>query len=160
MMARYGVAGADELIQTFRELGKTPTAAQRRKARFAALEPIKAEAAANLDRNRSVVTGALKAALTITDSDEKPNRSVLGIKKGIINGQSPSSTAHLVEFGTRPHFQPNRFGGIMHPGARPKPFMRPAAETAMGKAKDAYAESLIEQVVEAAARVASRRPRR
>lgn len=34
--------------------------------------------------------------------------------------------AHLVEFGTAPHAQPNR--GIMHPGARPFPFFRPAFE--------------------------------
>lgn len=33
---------------------------------------------------------------------------------------------HLVEFGTAPHWQPRR--GIMHPGARPKPFFRPAFE--------------------------------
>lgn len=32
----------------------------------------------------------------------------------------------FLEFGTAPHFQPRRFGGIMHPGARPFPFMRPA----------------------------------
>lgn len=37
--------------------------------------------------------------------------------------------AHLVEFGTAPHFQPNRRGGIMHPGARPKPFFTPAFES-------------------------------
>lgn len=34
--------------------------------------------------------------------------------------------AHLVEFGTAPHAQPRR--GIMHPGARPFPFFRPAFE--------------------------------
>jgi HK97 gp10 family phage protein len=33
---------------------------------------------------------------------------------------------HLVEFGTMRHWQPNRFGGIWHPGARPYPIMRPA----------------------------------
>ncbi len=37
--------------------------------------------------------------------------------------------AHLVEFGTRPHFQPNRRGGIMHPGATAKPFFAPAFES-------------------------------
>lgn len=36
--------------------------------------------------------------------------------------------AHLVEFGTAPHWQPNWRGGWMHPGARPKPFFRPAFE--------------------------------
>ncbi len=37
--------------------------------------------------------------------------------------------AHLVEFGTRPHFQPKRRGGIMHPGANAKPFFTPAFES-------------------------------
>jgi hypothetical protein len=40
--------------------------------------------------------------------------------------------AHLVEFGTAPHEQPRR--GIMHPGARPKPFFRPAFEGNKGVA--------------------------
>ena len=35
--------------------------------------------------------------------------------------------AHLVEFGTAPHAQPRR--GIMHPGASPKPFFRPAFDS-------------------------------
>lgn len=34
--------------------------------------------------------------------------------------------AHLVEFGTAPHWQPGR--GVMHPGAKPEPFARPAFE--------------------------------
>lgn len=34
--------------------------------------------------------------------------------------------AHLVEFGTAPHWQPKR--RYMHPGARPRPFFRPAYE--------------------------------
>jgi hypothetical protein len=35
---------------------------------------------------------------------------------------------HLVEYGSAPHWQPNRFGGVQHPGARPFPHMRPAFE--------------------------------
>lgn len=36
--------------------------------------------------------------------------------------------AHLVEFGTAPHWQPHYRGGWMHPGARPTPFARLAFE--------------------------------
>lgn len=32
--------------------------------------------------------------------------------------------AHLVEGGTKPHWQPRR--GVMHPGAKRKPFLEPA----------------------------------
>jgi hypothetical protein len=38
--------------------------------------------------------------------------------------------AHLVEFGTLPHYQPRR--RVMHPGARPKPFIRPAFDSKKG----------------------------
>lgn len=37
--------------------------------------------------------------------------------------------AHLVEFGTAPHFQKNFKGGFNHPGARAQPFFRPAFDS-------------------------------
>lgn len=43
--------------------------------------------------------------------------------------------AHLVEYGTAPHAQPNR--GIIHPGARPFPFFRPAFEATKNEVVDA-----------------------
>jgi len=41
----------------------------------------------------------------------------------------PSKTAHLIEFGTRPHVI-RRKGGIVvqHPGTAPRPFIRPSIE--------------------------------
>jgi hypothetical protein len=44
--------------------------------------------------------------------------------------------AHLVEFGTAPHWQPNWRGGSLHPGARPYPFARPAFEAKKGGVAD------------------------
>lgn len=43
-------------------------------------------------------------------------------------GKRARKLAHLLEFGTSPHFQPNLFGGFMHPGAQAHPFMTPAYE--------------------------------
>lgn len=37
--------------------------------------------------------------------------------------------AHLVEYGTAPHHQPNFKGGFDHPGSDPHPFFRPAFES-------------------------------
>lgn len=37
--------------------------------------------------------------------------------------------AHLVEYGTAPHNQPNFKGGFDHPGSEPHPFFRPAFES-------------------------------
>lgn len=42
----------------------------------------------------------------------------------ITAGDSFVRYAHLVEFGTRPHFQPKR--GRMHPGTKAQPFFYPA----------------------------------
>jgi HK97 gp10 family phage protein len=36
----------------------------------------------------------------------------------------PVKYAHLLEFGTAPHYQPGR--GVVHPGSRPEPFLTPA----------------------------------
>jgi HK97 gp10 family phage protein len=47
--------------------------------------------------------------------------------------QVPTKIAHLVEFGTRPHVQPDR-GGVIHPGSRQQPFMRPAWDTKKNEA--------------------------
>lgn len=37
--------------------------------------------------------------------------------------------AHLIEFGTAPHVQPRFKKGFSHPGARPRPFFRPAFDS-------------------------------
>lgn len=47
--------------------------------------------------------------------------------------------AHLVEFGTAPHWQPKWNGGWMHPGARPKPVLRPAYEARKREVLDVFA---------------------
>lgn len=44
-------------------------------------------------------------------------------------GRRAMKLAHLVEFGTKPHFQRRFRGGYMHPGASPHPFFRPAYES-------------------------------
>jgi len=50
----------------------------------------------------------------------------------------PRNYAHMVEFGTRAHYL--GAGGKQHPGARPKPFLRPAFESKIDAAKARFAE--------------------
>lgn len=158
-MASTGrVSGAKELASAFRSIGRGPTAAQRRKARQTALEPIKRAAVDLLRINNSVVTGALIASMTITESN-KPNTSVLGQRRGKVKGLVPSAYAHLVEFAVRPHYQPNRFGGIMHPGHPGYPFMRPAYEQTINFAGLVYLRE-IAAAIEGIARTAPKAPRR
>lgn len=49
---------------------------------------------------------------------------------------------HLLEFGTAPHFQPRRFGGIFHPGARKFPFMRPALDQHGGEVPQLFGRAI------------------
>jgi len=66
-------------------------------------------------------------ALTATKSGGTRARLLKGAKN--ITGRAyPRNYAHLVEYGTRAHFLGSGAnpGAKMHPGARPKPFLRPA----------------------------------
>ncbi len=88
----------------------------------------------------SVASGKLRDGLKITTRKSKGQV----IAKIVATG-AHRSIAHLVEFGTRPHqikakdggaiaFGGGMFSHIDHPGARPRPFMRPAFDA---KAEDA-----------------------
>lgn len=54
----------------------------------------------------------------------------------------PRNYAHLVEFGTNPHM----IGKRMHPGARAKPFMRPAFDEQLPAALEAFRNRLVAEV--------------
>lgn len=58
--------------------------------------------------------------------------------------------AHLVEFGTAPHWQPKRMR--MHPGARAKPFMRPAYESTKVEVVDTFSAGVWARIRAAAVR--------
>lgn len=77
-------------------------------------------------------TGTLAASLTIK---QKPRTSKLnptfqvGPDSGFqrdtqFGSRRPVRYAHLIEFGTAPHYQPGR--GVVHPGSAPHPFLTPA----------------------------------
>jgi hypothetical protein len=115
-MAKAGVRGGRQLAAKLRSIGHAPTVAERRRARQAALQPILEDAALNLAANGSVESGQLLRGLAIKGKNRNEDRF------GQRGKHSP--VAHLVEYGTAPHWQPRL--GIMHPGARPKPFVQPA----------------------------------
>ena len=103
-----------------------------------------------LGRNTS---GLLEVSIGIVQRKRKARGtvySIVGPRTGFkdpISGENPANISHLVEFGTRPHWiapknragvlkikrgrGPTRLvkGAVWHPGARPKPFMRPAYDT-------------------------------
>jgi len=138
-----GVRGDKELARAFRSLAAAVTPAVRKKARQKGLRVVQMDAKDRLALNDSVETRALLSKIAVDESG-KANTSLVGVKRGRTGrmNRMPARYAHLVEFGTAPHFQPNRFGGIMHPGARPKPFMRPAFEENRAEIPKAYFQEI------------------
>ena len=63
--------------------------------------------------------------------------------------------AHLVEFGTEPHWQPKR--GVMHPGAKPFPFLTPAFNEHEDEVVDRFGKSYGPALERQASRLARRR---
>lgn len=117
-----------------------PTAQQQREARRAGLLPVVDAARAQLLANGSRKTGKLSRSLGIATKDGTAS------SVGPIRGKPHASVGHLVEFGTAPHWQPNRFGGTMHPGARAFPFMRPAYDMTKVQIVMRTGESLVQAI--------------
>jgi HK97 gp10 family phage protein len=88
-----------------------------------------------------------------------------GPNKGKPIFEDPSNIAHLVEFGTRPHSlqkgdrlartvagKEKKGGGKqtagaqMHPGARPRPFMRPAWDETRSQVRSAMADGIASDI--------------
>lgn len=127
----------------------------------AELQRLLAHLPANIEKNIS--RGALRAgAVVFADEIEATAPRDTGQMAGRVKVRGGSKRngriwahaevrdpkAHLVEFGTRPHeIKPRNspslfFAGlfrklIRHPGARPKPFIRPAFDSKAGEAIDA-----------------------
>lgn len=121
------VRGAKETARALRSLADAVAVPLNAASRFA-LQPTLSAAR---NKVKSIPfdegTGALAASLTIKRKRSPKIAPVhqvgpdSGFEKG---GRKPVKYAHLVEFGTAPHFQPKR--GVQHPGAKPTPFMGPA----------------------------------
>lgn len=90
---------------------------------------------AEVKQNIPVEHGALRQSARITTKKSRDGSVSASVKVG--NRQA--FYAHMVEFGTRAHIiAPKRgamqiggqfvAGAVQHPGARPHPFMRPAAD--------------------------------
>ena len=81
-------------------------------------------------------------------------RTYVTIRTNVIQGKVESRLpyAHLVELGTKPHYQTRKLKhetkkrAFKHPGAKPKPFLRPAFDSkkdeAVAKAKQTLREEI------------------
>jgi hypothetical protein len=109
---------------TLRRMARNPSRVQQRDARAAALQPLVETAKGILEANGNKETGAYIESLGVAEQDPQTSAA------GPIAGKRHSSLGVLLEFGTAPHYQPNR--GVMHPGAQAFPHMRPAFDATKG----------------------------
>lgn len=130
-----------DLSGFFRELGRRPTKAQMKQARHAGLAPLVVAAKANLALNGSNKTGNLSKSVGVAEKSADTSSA------GPIRGKKHSSAGHLVEFGTAPHWQPNRGGGQMHPGAKASPWLRPAYEATKDEIVRQTGEAVLNSVL-------------
>lgn len=107
-------------------------------------------------------SGALAASLIIK---QKPRTSKLnptfqvgpnaGFQWGTEFGsRRPVRYAHLIEFGTAPHYQPGR--GVTHPGTKPMPFLTPAYFATREEVVKRFGQKLGPELEKRAAKLAAK----
>lgn len=130
---RVEIKGMEALAQQLRALADYPVRESGRllaQAQREALKPMQQDVRERLSgqggKPNGRRTGALSKAYVIRSGGRRGLKSLmkLGVSKKRFGPYFPARYAHLVEFGTEPHFQPNR--GTTHPGARKFPHLRPA----------------------------------
>lgn len=118
-MARSEIRGAREVASALRGIARGITPATVRRAHEEGLSPMQDSARQNFVANGSYKTGVVPRDIAIVHTAPLTSNLAMtgmGAKLG-----------HLIELGTAPHEQPAR--GSWHPGAAPKPFMRPAFDS-------------------------------
>lgn len=125
---RDPVTGDKELVQALRILGRGLRATDLDRAMTVAARPMLNEAKERAKKHRQPGKrpkgGHLDEGLVFIRDRSKNSSKTREFVIGGIN-----RARYLIpwlERGTARHWQPRRFGGIWHPGARPFPFMRPA----------------------------------
>lgn len=93
-------------------------------------------------------TGLLRDSIKVS-TNVRNGRVTASVKAGGKDKKGGDAYyAHFVEWGTKPHVIKAKYGRMLaigvamvnHPGARPKPFMRPALDTQTGRALQAVRE--------------------
>ncbi|RWG80944.1 MAG: hypothetical protein EOQ69_19370 [Mesorhizobium sp.] len=156
------VRGDRQVAAALRELSRQVAVPLGATSRFA-LQPTLKQAKANV---RALPfkedSGALEQSLVIK---QKPRTSKLNptfqvgpdssFEKWTPFGfRRPVKYAHLDEFGTAPHYQPNR--GVTHPGSPPMPFLGPAYVTTREQVVDRFGKKIGPEMEKRAAKLAAK----
>ncbi|WP_370677639.1 hypothetical protein [Pleomorphomonas sp. PLEO] len=123
-----GLTGDKDLRAALRRMADEMASKGLDAAMVASLEPMKEATVANATRLRvpgpTPRGGHLDQGVAVVPKSRSRAKRIYWLTFA----KRARKIAHLVEYGTAPHWQPNYRGGWMHPGARPKPFARPAFE--------------------------------
>ena len=132
MAERLTITGQKEFCDAIQKVGEKTVTTILPKVCRAMTKPIVADARKRVSPIKQ--SGALRKSIKakvktyrsgITVAVIGPDTTTEGIYKGKL--VRPKNTAHLVDLGTKRHFQPKR--RIQHPGAKPRPFLRVAFNT-------------------------------
>lgn len=148
-MAEFNYRQTRGLAELHKALQQLPVEIERKLlqgALRAGLKEMQAAAKANVP----VKSGALRDSIKVRVRNKKDRWRLKG---SVVAGNKTAYYAHMVEFGTAAHLikPKNRkslfFAGVMrelveHPGAAPKPFMRPAFDAAAAAAINAFADKV------------------
>jgi HK97 gp10 family phage protein len=147
MARKSTVTGDRQIARNLRELQRLVLRPVGEAQRFA-LAPVLSAAKANVRTMGIEDTGELRRSLTVKKDGKAPKMKptyVLGPRS-----DSPAVRyAHLVEFGTDPHW----VNGGRHPGASPKPFLTNAFESKKKEAIDRFGKKLGPAIEAQAARL-------
>lgn len=136
-MAKGSVTGDKEIIANMRRIRTAIGGRAMDEDCLESLEPMRQDTEDNARRHRQ--TGYTPPGGHLDENVVKrktESRGSLKREYWISFRRRGKKLAHLLEYGTAPHYQPKR--RIMHPGARAFPFFRPAFEAN----KDAVAEDI------------------
>lgn len=123
---RKSVVGVEELSRNLKELGVSIGARHIDPAMRAALKPILVQAKQlALPRRQAHTANGQHLDQGLVIAPGEMQNKTRRVQRVTAKGRA-AKIAHLVELGTLPHWQPLR--GMMHPGARPYPFLRPALD--------------------------------
>lgn len=137
MKIDFSIQGADQLDRMLQELPRAVSKRIARNSIRAGARVVVAEAKDLVEKK----TGKLRRAIKVRAVKQKQS-NLVEVTAGVKGPEG--GLAHLVEFGTAQHrITPKKKGGVLafqsggetrfaaevlHPGAKPKPFLRPAAD--------------------------------
>lgn len=127
MARRSAVTGDKELVAALRVLGRGMPASTIDRAATRASKPMVDDAVQRARSHRQPGRRPKGGHIDETIKFLRRKESSRKHRQFVFGATGPrKSILTWLEFGTLPHFQPRRFGGIFHPGARRFPVLRPA----------------------------------